>query len=236
VRPLDAGLVPDVPVIRTPRLVLRGPRPTDLDAVLTWLADPAAMRFVGDGRPRSRTEAAHFLASSAERFESSGFGFWLVTLDDAEAAARSAASDVPSGDVPSGDVPSGDVPSGDVVSGDAPIGDVGIWPIPTSGRRGFRGPELELGYRFALPHHRRGYATEAARALLAHAGEHGLDALVAVTHPENLASQAVLRKCGFADEGVTERDLRVVTPRCPPVDPTPRELALSGRKRPRFDV
>jgi len=184
------GLAPEVATIETPRLRLRGPRPSDVDAVLAWLGDPIAMRYVGDGRPRSRVEAAHFLAASADAFESRGVGFWLVELAPEERAARSAEG-----------------------IDDRPIGDVGLWPIPRSGRRGFRGPELELGYRFATAHHGRGYATEAARAVLEHARARDLSSLVAVTHPDNLASRNVLTKCGFAFEGVTERyyDTRCAT-------------------------
>ncbi|MCB9631865.1 MAG: GNAT family N-acetyltransferase [Sandaracinus sp.] len=178
-RTLD-GLHVEAATIETERLVLRGPRPDDVDAVLTWLGDVEAMRFVGDGRPRSKVEVAHFLAASAHAFETRGFGFWIVTLRPSEASARG-------------------LEAGSVV------GDAGLWPIPTSGRRGFRGPEIELGYRFAPVHHGHGYATEAASALVAHAGTFGLERLVAVTHPDNAASQGVLRKCGFTDEGVTER-------------------------------
>ena len=51
----------------------------------------------------------------------------------------------------------------------------------------------------------RGFATEAAGALIAH-GLHtlGLPRLVAVTYPENHASQRVLDKLGFERRGLTE--------------------------------
>ncbi|MCB9620020.1 MAG: GNAT family N-acetyltransferase [Sandaracinus sp.] len=179
VRRLD-GRIPDLPTIVTERLVLRGPAPCDVDAFHTWLGDAEAMRFVGDGKPRSKVEVAHFLAASLHAFEARGVGFWAVTLAAKEATSRALAP-------------------GHVV------GDVGIWPILRSGHRGFRGPELELGYRFAVAHHGRGYATEAARAVVTHAQTLGLQGLVAVTHPDNAASQGVLRKCGFADEGITDR-------------------------------
>lgn len=181
-RSLDA-LTSDAPTLQTPRLRLRGPRPSDLDAVLGWLGDPLAMRFVGDGRPRNRTEVAHFLAASAEAFETRALGFWLVTLAPQEAQARGLPEQ----------------------SLDLPIGDVGLWPILETGRRGFRGPELELGYRFAVAHHGHGYATEAARAVVKHSAARGIRPLLAVTHPNNVASQNVLLKCGFADRGVTDR-------------------------------
>lgn len=60
----------------------------------------------------------------------------------------------------------------------------------------------ELGYHFMPSAQGRGYATEAARAALAHAfGPLGARGVVAWSHPDNVASIAVLRRCGFAAEG-----------------------------------
>ena len=67
-----------------------------------------------------------------------------------------------------------------------------------------RGPEIELGCRLAKPYWGKGYATEVASAWVAHGFEElGLERIVAVTHPENVASQRVLEKVGFAHEGMT---------------------------------
>ncbi|MCB9603250.1 MAG: GNAT family N-acetyltransferase [Sandaracinus sp.] len=177
VRRLD-GRIPDLPTIVTERLVLRGPAPCDVDAFLTWLGDVEAMRFVGDGRPRSKVEVAHFLAASAHAFETRGFGFWIVTLRPSEASA--------------------------VGSGRLVVGDAGLWPIPTSGRRGFRGPgssSATASRRCITARLRDGGGERVGRACQTF----GLQGLVAVTHPDNAASQGVLRKCGFADEGITDR-------------------------------
>ncbi len=68
-----------------------------------------------------------------------------------------------------------------------------------------RGPEIELGYRLAKAYWGRGYATEAARAWLAHGFETlGLKRIVAVTHPEHVASQRVLEKIGMRREGTAD--------------------------------
>jgi RimJ/RimL family protein N-acetyltransferase len=57
---------------------------------------------------------------------------------------------------------------------------------------------IELGYRFVRPAWGQGVATEAGRSVLAYGfGRLGIDPIVAVTHPENRASQQVLRKLGF---------------------------------------
>ncbi len=47
-------------------------------------------------------------------------------------------------------------------------------------------------------------ATEAAARVLAHAFESGLPRVLAVTHPDNHASQAVARRIGMADAGLTD--------------------------------
>ncbi|WP_400194331.1 GNAT family N-acetyltransferase [Hymenobacter sp. B81] len=57
---------------------------------------------------------------------------------------------------------------------------------------------VEVGYRFFPGFWGRGYATEMTRALLRYGfQELGLRQIVAITKPENFASQHVLEKCGF---------------------------------------
>jgi RimJ/RimL family protein N-acetyltransferase len=70
------------------------------------------------------------------------------------------------------------------------------------GVAGFKGmPEdsaVEIGYGVAAEYQRRGYATEAVRALLAHAFAcPGVTRVVAETLPGLAASIGVLEKCGF---------------------------------------
>ena len=67
------------------------------------------------------------------------------------------------------------------------------------------GGDVEVAYRLARSAWGRGIATEAAGALIVH-GLHtlGLPRLVAVTYPENRASQRVLDKLGFERRGLTE--------------------------------
>jgi ribosomal-protein-alanine N-acetyltransferase len=65
------------------------------------------------------------------------------------------------------------------------------------------GPEVEVGYRFLNRCWGRGYATEAARASIAYGfSELGLDRIVAVTLPKNIASRRVMEKCGMSFVGV----------------------------------
>lgn len=67
------------------------------------------------------------------------------------------------------------------------------------------GDDIELAYRLARRSWGQGIATEAAGALV----DHGFRAvtlprIVAVTYPENLASQRVLEKVGFACRGFVD--------------------------------
>jgi len=66
------------------------------------------------------------------------------------------------------------------------------------------GEDIELAYRLARASWGAGIATEAASALARYAFEQvGLPRLVAVTFPENLASQRVLEKVGFVHDGMS---------------------------------
>lgn len=59
-------------------------------------------------------------------------------------------------------------------------------------------PEVGLFWAIDPAHQNRGYATEAARALVDHAfADLGLGRLVATTEHDNVASQAVMRKLGM---------------------------------------
>ena len=58
--------------------------------------------------------------------------------------------------------------------------------------------EFELGYAFREDEWGKGFATEAARGLIGwFLGKRFSDRLIAFTHPENFASQHVLRKAGM---------------------------------------
>lgn len=76
-------------------------------------------------------------------------------------------------------------------------GEAGLFPLTSEG------PEVALGYAFGSSYWGRGYATEAATAVIAEAfGPLGLDRLVAITREANLASRRVLAKLGFQEHGL----------------------------------
>ena len=79
-------------------------------------------------------------------------------------------------------------------SSGALIGDAGLYRTPAG--------EVELGYTLAAPAWGRGYATEAASAWLDAAfGELGLESVVALAEPANVASLRVLEKVGMRRAG-----------------------------------
>jgi [ribosomal protein S5]-alanine N-acetyltransferase len=72
------------------------------------------------------------------------------------------------------------------------VGDAGLNPL------GGRGPDVELGYTVARAAWGKGYATEAARALVEHAfSALGVPRVVAQVEPANAASRHVLEKLGM---------------------------------------
>jgi RimJ/RimL family protein N-acetyltransferase len=73
------------------------------------------------------------------------------------------------------------------------IGYTGVDWIEFDGR-----PWLEWGYRLVPAARGKGYATEAGLALLEVAGNDFAGEVLGIIHPDNRASQNVIRKLGFA--------------------------------------
>jgi RimJ/RimL family protein N-acetyltransferase len=64
-------------------------------------------------------------------------------------------------------------------------------------------PEPDLGFAYLERARGQGFAEEAARAVLRHAGETlGLSRILAITSPDNEASIGLLRKLGFRFAGM----------------------------------
>ena len=58
--------------------------------------------------------------------------------------------------------------------------------------------ETEVGYLLDAPYWGKGYATEAARASIQYGFEHcGLQEIIALVHPDNVASRRVIEKCAM---------------------------------------
>jgi RimJ/RimL family protein N-acetyltransferase len=65
--------------------------------------------------------------------------------------------------------------------------------------------DIEIGWHLHPDAWGRGYASEAAAAVLGQAWHAGLSRVIAVTNPANVASQAVCRRIGMRHGGLTER-------------------------------
>ena len=76
------------------------------------------------------------------------------------------------------------------------LGQVGLFPVEG------KGPEVEVAYELAPRAWGRGYATEAARALVEYGfGEIGLARVVALIVPDNVRSRRVAEKLAMREEG-----------------------------------
>jgi RimJ/RimL family protein N-acetyltransferase len=85
---------------------------------------------------------------------------------------------------------------------DQPIGTALLLPL-----RDDEGPtgDVEVGWHLHPDQHGKGFATEAATALLAAAAEAGITEVLALTDVDNVASQAVAARLDMIDDGVTDR-------------------------------
>jgi RimJ/RimL family protein N-acetyltransferase len=85
-----------------------------------------------------------------------------------------------------------------------PVGTVLLVPLPDAA--GTPTDDVEIGWHFHPDHWGRGYATEAAKAVLSHAfTELGLARVNAVAYAENAASFGVMRRLGMTRQGDTDR-------------------------------
>lgn len=82
-------------------------------------------------------------------------------------------------------------------------------------------PCVEIGWRLAAPFWGRGYAPEAASAVLSHGfGVLGLDRIVSFTVPANVRSRRVMDKLGMHHDPADDFD----HPNLPPGDPLRRHV------------
>lgn len=143
--------------LRTPRLLLRRARASDLDDLHAVLSDPRAMRHWSTGPhpdlDTTRRWLEAMMASSPEQSED-----FVIELE------------------------------GSVV------GKAGFFRLP------------ELGFILHPDLWGRGYAFEAASAVVAHVlATRALDELTADVDPNNMASRRLLQRLGFVETGRAER-------------------------------
>jgi len=165
---------------RTPRLLLRHWERTDLQAFFDLYSRPDVMRWLGP-QPRralaSLSEARDRLGRwhTRERGLVAPLGYWAI-VPCAEAAGQQA------------DGP----PAGTIVL------------LPLTDDHGLAGP-IEVGWHLHPRCQGQGLATDAARAVVAMAAQAGIAEVLALTDPDNVASQAVAVRLAMRDEGLTDR-------------------------------
>ncbi len=174
---MTAGARLWTPRLETERLTLRPLASDDEQAMLAIMRDPRVMRYIGDGSPRDLTRVRTTIERS-DRLRAQRRGcVFALTLRTTREL----------------------------------IGDGLVIPTPRTGVDYDAPPRSddiwELGYRLAHDHWNRGYATEAAHALLAWAASpEGLDLtrVIGVTHPDHPTSGRVLTKVGMTYRGLTD--------------------------------
>lgn len=163
-------------VLDSDRLLLRPLSENDLDVSIEILTDPAVMKFVGD--THTKEQVIQELPGTLKRCAGGCIGFWCV-ID------RSTKEKL-----------------GTALLQPLPI-DVKGTPWNLVGGEELPDGEVEVGYFFKRSAWGKGYATEACSRLLKFAFEEAkLKEVVAITAPNNTASQNVLKKSGLISEGM----------------------------------
>lgn len=85
------------------------------------------------------------------------------------------------------------------------LGTALLVPLLASGEKLLPGDDTEIGWHLHPDAWGKGYATEAANAVMSYAARSGVSPVLAVTWPENTASQAVCRRLGMRHLGQTDR-------------------------------
>lgn len=117
----------------------------------------------------------------------------------------------------------------EVVGGDRFIGFTGLAPVTFDAAFA---PATEIGWRLARPAWGHGYASEAARAVLAHAfGALGFDALVSFTAAINTRSRRVMERIGMQHDPESDFDHPAIAPEHPLARHVLYRIAVSGWRR-----
>jgi RimJ/RimL family protein N-acetyltransferase len=169
----------------TERLALCPVTAADHPALLAHWTLPDVRRFLFDGEALSAAEVRETIEESVSDFAAAGYGIWII---------RERGRAVPGGR---------DLADRDMAGTDL-VGTVGLRPLDDDG--------LEIFYSLAPGSWGRGYATEAARAVVGHAlGTLGLAEVLAEIDEGNTASVAVIKRLGMVPFAVVPGELGPMT-------------------------
>ena len=172
-------------VLTTQRLVLRPVTEQDHDVLLAHWTLPDVRRFLFDGAALSGAEVAATIEESVRDFAAACYGIWIILEQDRHG-------------------PAGTALTGTALAGTALVGTAGLRPLEDLG--------LEVFYSLAPASWGRGYATEAARAVVEHAlGPLGLPEVLAEVDEGNAASVAVVDRLGMTQFAVVPGVLGPIT-------------------------
>jgi RimJ/RimL family protein N-acetyltransferase len=163
-----------VPTLTTDRLTLRPWRDDEADGVLDLYSRLEVQRYIGPVPRLMRTRAEALARIAAWRDQSH-------PLHEIWAVERSGTGQ----------------PIGTLLLKSIPASRPADDPDATPGPSG----DTEIGWHLHPDHWGNGYAVEAAAAVLTHAFASGLERVVAVTNPANLASQRVCTRIGMTRLG-----------------------------------
>lgn len=178
--------MPRIPSFATDRLILRPPSPGDLEDFVALGADPDVMRYLANGQPQTREQAAAWLeamlADARHGFavpQPTGAPGWLVIVERATNAFVGLAALQALGALHAAAAGPGLCPTGQV--------------------------PVEVGYRLARPFWGKGYATEATAVLVRYGFESlRLSAICGIAEVRNVGSNRVLAKVGCTVRGTYE--------------------------------
>ncbi|WP_191089774.1 GNAT family N-acetyltransferase [Nesterenkonia ebinurensis] len=209
------------PVLLTQRLRLRAPDEEDVEFALDVYSRHEVVRYIGTGEVQTtREQACYRIARYRSQFGPAA-GVWLIEQRDARLGrAKTRVGSEPSetrlGPAKCGacgamsEATEGCPQCGQAIeqserTNGARVGFALMKPIPFSEGVEAEQQDIEIGWHLHPSAWGSGFASEAAQALVDHARAQGLGQLVAVTHAENAASQAVARRLGMRYRGSTDR-------------------------------
>lgn len=158
-------------VLTTERLTLRPATAADADRLLAHWTDPDVRRFLFDGAVLSRAQVAGEIAVSTRSFAESGYGLWIISVTDGADLIGTAG----------------------LRQLEEAEGSAAWQPTPEQAAE-----YPEVVYSLAPGAWGKGYATEAARAVVDYAlGPLGLPAVLAEVDEGNTASIAIIERLGM---------------------------------------